>query len=212
MTIRLQGAAASTRRRILDASLELFSERGFHGVTIHDIAVRVGVTDGALYRHFASKRELLKALFVEHGLDRAFAELTGIPEEVPLERALVSMSLASLAFVQRNRELFKLIVLEGLVGDEAAREQYSELREGWTARVQQLIERRAESERLTPGSAPLLAAQIVAYLWGVIIASFAGRCAAPLAAPDGVVEMGTAGPVRDVVLRLLRGSRAPAVC
>jgi AcrR family transcriptional regulator len=54
--------ASATRARILDAALELFSEHGFDGTTLQQIADRLGLTKAALYYHFRSKDDLLRAL------------------------------------------------------------------------------------------------------------------------------------------------------
>jgi AcrR family transcriptional regulator len=56
--------SAEERRRaeILDAALAVFSEKGYEGGTMRDIARRVGVTEPALYRHFASKEDLFLTL------------------------------------------------------------------------------------------------------------------------------------------------------
>ncbi len=51
-----------TRARILDVALELFSEHGFEGTTLQQIADRLGFTKAALYYHFRSKDDLLQAL------------------------------------------------------------------------------------------------------------------------------------------------------
>lgn len=53
---------SATRARILDAALELFSEHGFDGTTLQQIADRLGLTKAALYYHFRSKDDLLRAL------------------------------------------------------------------------------------------------------------------------------------------------------
>src|ERR1700735_696765 len=50
------------RARILDSALELFSEHGFDGTTLQQIADRLGFTKAALYYHFRSKDDLLRAL------------------------------------------------------------------------------------------------------------------------------------------------------
>lgn len=55
-------AAEDTRRRILDTATELFTQRGYAGTSVRDIAERLGMTKGALYYHFASKDELLYAM------------------------------------------------------------------------------------------------------------------------------------------------------
>ena len=53
---------SATRTRILDVALELFSEQGFDGTTLQQIADRLGFTKAALYYHFRSKDDLLRAL------------------------------------------------------------------------------------------------------------------------------------------------------
>ncbi len=54
--------AVSTRQRILDVALDLFTEQGFDGTSLREIAERLGVTKAALYYHFASKDDILMAL------------------------------------------------------------------------------------------------------------------------------------------------------
>lgn len=49
----------STRAQLLESAAEVFSEQGYAGASISSIADRAGVTSGALYRHFASKADLL---------------------------------------------------------------------------------------------------------------------------------------------------------
>jgi AcrR family transcriptional regulator len=53
-----------TRESILDAALEVFSERGFHGASVPDVAQRAGVGVGSIYRHFTNKEGLGNALYV----------------------------------------------------------------------------------------------------------------------------------------------------
>ena len=49
------------RRQILEAAEEVFGRDGYWGARTEEVARRVGVTQPALYRHFASKRELFLA-------------------------------------------------------------------------------------------------------------------------------------------------------
>ena len=51
-----------TRQRILDAALDLFTEQGFDGTSLRQIAEQLGVTKAALYYHFESKDDILMAL------------------------------------------------------------------------------------------------------------------------------------------------------
>src|SRR5882762_3400666 len=58
----MQSATAGARSRILDAAYDLFSRRGVRAVGIDAIITRSGVARMSLYRHFASKEELVLAL------------------------------------------------------------------------------------------------------------------------------------------------------
>jgi AcrR family transcriptional regulator len=51
------------KRHVLRAAMKLFSEHGFAGTSIRDIARESGYTNPALYKHFAGKEELAVHLF-----------------------------------------------------------------------------------------------------------------------------------------------------
>ena len=53
----------NTRTAILDAALDLFVERGFHGTAVPLVAERAGIAAGTIYRHFESKEALVNALY-----------------------------------------------------------------------------------------------------------------------------------------------------
>ena len=53
------------RGEILDAALRLFSEKGYHNVSMHEIAKEAEFGIGTLYKFFHNKEELYKALIME---------------------------------------------------------------------------------------------------------------------------------------------------
>ncbi len=53
------------RNQILAAALELFSERGYHNVSMHEIAKKAEFAIGTLYTFFENKESLYKALIME---------------------------------------------------------------------------------------------------------------------------------------------------
>ena len=55
----------SKRDDLTTAALRLFAEKGIRGTSVRDIADAAGVTEGALYRHFAGKGPLAQSLFAE---------------------------------------------------------------------------------------------------------------------------------------------------
>jgi AcrR family transcriptional regulator len=73
------GAGVSTRERILDVALDLFTDQGFDGTSMRDIAGRLGITKPSIYYHFAAKEEILLALHMrQHEFGKAALDrLTG---------------------------------------------------------------------------------------------------------------------------------------
>lgn len=72
----------TTKDEILRTALKLFAERGFDAVSTGMIAEQLGITKGALYRHFESKQGIFDAIFdkmVE--LDAERANEDSVPEK-----------------------------------------------------------------------------------------------------------------------------------
>lgn len=72
---------ADTKERILTAALRLFSEKGYEAVSVQDIAVEIGITKGALYRHYKNKRDIFASILKRMECrDAAQAMEHGLPE------------------------------------------------------------------------------------------------------------------------------------
>jgi len=69
---RQQDRSAATRKALLAAARQLFTERGYAAVPAEDIVAAAGLTRGALQHHFGGKPELLRAVF-----EQLEAETTG---------------------------------------------------------------------------------------------------------------------------------------
>lgn len=66
---RARLASKDRRQQLLDRAVELFARYGFSGTRTKDIAAACGVSEGILFRHFATKEDLYHAI-----LDRQVAE------------------------------------------------------------------------------------------------------------------------------------------
>jgi AcrR family transcriptional regulator len=126
-------------REILDAAAALFYEKGFHGVGLNEIAQRVGISGPAIYRHFATKQEMLATLYHE-----AFDELlagVGVATEDP-RADLDQLMRSHVEFALKRRELTNVYSRETTaIGDVDRRQfnrrarQYSSHWEATLARV-----------------------------------------------------------------------------
>lgn len=76
--------AGNTRERILEVSLELFAQSGYLGTSMSDIAKQLGITKGALYKHYRSKQEILDRIVERmNEMDYARAAEYEMPETEP---------------------------------------------------------------------------------------------------------------------------------
>lgn len=99
------------REALIDAALRLAEEEGLDGVSMREVARRVGVSSGAPFRHFPDKTALLTAI-AETAMQRFRAEiavcLAEAPEDDPIAR-IRSMGVAYLRWAMRNPTHFKVI-------------------------------------------------------------------------------------------------------
>ncbi|MEX0873984.1 MAG: TetR/AcrR family transcriptional regulator [Actinomycetota bacterium] len=63
MSRRQSERSESTRRQLLGVARELFATRGYASTPLDEVVERAGVTKGALYHHFKTKRDLFRAVF-----------------------------------------------------------------------------------------------------------------------------------------------------
>ena len=76
--------AGDTKERILETALELFAQSGYLGTSMSDIAKELGITKGALYKHYTSKQEILNSIVERmNKMDYERAEEYEMPESEP---------------------------------------------------------------------------------------------------------------------------------
>lgn len=88
--------------RLIQAALDLYSERGFEQTTVAEIANRAGLTERTFFRHFADKREVL--FFGAEMLQKSLVEaLEQAPAELaPIEAIGAALERVSTFFADRR--------------------------------------------------------------------------------------------------------------
>ena len=69
-----------TRERIFKAARRLFDEKGLDGVSLRNVAKKIGITPMAIYRHFEDKEALIDALVLD-GLGEWSARVEALPPQ-----------------------------------------------------------------------------------------------------------------------------------
>lgn len=72
---------SDTKERILLTALRLFARDGYEAVSVSDIAGELGMTKGALYRHYQNKRDIFESIVARmERRDAEQANVHGVPE------------------------------------------------------------------------------------------------------------------------------------
>ncbi|NMC14479.1 MAG: TetR/AcrR family transcriptional regulator [Chloroflexi bacterium] len=101
-----------TRDDILNAAATIFSEKGFHGASMQDIAEAVKLQKSSLYHHVSSKQEILLAL-LDKALD-LLIERIGKVADMPLspEQKLRLSMVTYLETLLEHKDLAAILLLE----------------------------------------------------------------------------------------------------
>lgn len=118
MSARAERSLA-TRTKLIEAARELFAERGFAAVGTEEIVAAAGVTRGALYHHFADKRDLFRAVHerLEEDLVAGIAAaLSAAATDDPIEAMGVAVGAFLDAAVDPGRARITLVDAPSVLG------------------------------------------------------------------------------------------------
>ena len=99
-----------TRDRIEKAAIHLFVEKGVTETSVRDIARAVDISEGALYRHFVSKDELVWAAFERHYVEFAARLDTLAKGEATARKKLGAMIRGFCHAHDENPTLFRFLL------------------------------------------------------------------------------------------------------
>jgi len=115
-----------TREQLLGAAMQLFAQKGYHGASVRDLAAAAGVTTGAFYSNFRSKREIYVAIIekiantVQIIVDEMTRETIGVMKKrgARMEYELLRRPLLRLLDeAYRHEALLEILRREGLGRD-----------------------------------------------------------------------------------------------
>jgi AcrR family transcriptional regulator len=132
-------AQEEKRRRLLDAAVKVFARKGYHASRVGDIAEEAGVAHGLLYHYFASKEDVLRAVFRETW--RALIDTIESVEEAgdPPREQLRKVAEILLRSWRRDPDLLRVLVLE-VTRSQHLRGEMDEIGESFVA-IQEIVER-----------------------------------------------------------------------
>jgi AcrR family transcriptional regulator len=159
----------ATPDRIVDAGLDLFSDRGFKGTTVGELERAAGLTPraGALYRHFPSKEAVLEAAFERHVAE--IEALHSAIELMPLGDLRAELTLLArfgLQTLVRERALRRIVTTEGDRFPELKRRYRERVVDRSYEEVAGFIRMKIAAGEFPPGDADAVAAVMTGALLG----------------------------------------------
>lgn len=109
--MKKKDVSVNSKQRILKIASELFSDSGFLGVSMADIAKSLNITKAALYYHFTNKKELYLEV-LEKSFRNLIKSISKVNiKEMSLERKLSEMIQSYLRFGLREKNLIKSLIV-----------------------------------------------------------------------------------------------------
>lgn len=94
---------------IMQATLELIAEQGFHATPTSQIANRAGVGVGSIYRYFKDKDELIHAIHEQLEKKLHLALVEGLPSGLPLREHFIHLITHLIRHLVNNPREFKFL-------------------------------------------------------------------------------------------------------
>ena len=132
-----------TRERILEATLELISEKGYLGATTREIANQAGVSELTIFRKFGKKERLFEEVLKNYTFLPRLKDLIPTIEELPVPEALEAIGIRFLSTLKERKRFVRIMLSEMNTYPEKVRNAYSQTIEemgqtltGYLARLQ----------------------------------------------------------------------------
>ena len=140
----------ATRLRLLNAARKLLEARGFHGVSLEDIAEAAGVSRQAVYKsHFASKAELLLDLVQHVHVAENLDELTRPVFEAPTALAMLEETIGAILKIEARLHDLALLLSTAALTDAGARAAWQDRLRIKRGAMRNAIDRVAAEGRLS---------------------------------------------------------------
>ncbi len=114
----------STREKILEAALRLFSQKGYLGATTKEISAESGVAEVTLFRHFSSKEALFEEMLSTYSFLPTLKGIMPSIKKMPYEKALEEIASGHLEVLSKRANLIKIMHSEVHIYPEKIRKIY----------------------------------------------------------------------------------------
>lgn len=144
-----------TKKLIFESAIKIFSESGYRGATMDDIAANAGLAKGTLYYHFVSKEEIFNFI-VEEGIQILQNQVMDIQKQDinPIDK-LIKISRTQLSFFYGYTDFFK-VVMSQLWGHEKRQDELREKIRNYIKEIEVNIKKAMEMNEIEQGDSEFM--------------------------------------------------------
>ncbi len=145
-----------TKKLIFESAILVFSECGYNGAAMDEIASRAGVAKGTLYYHFKSKEDIFKFI-INEGMNVMSEETEAAItlEENPIEKLKV-LCRVELTLAYKNRDFFKVLMSQ-LWGEQVRQYELREVIHNYIQNLEQYIKDAMDGGYIKKGETSFIA-------------------------------------------------------
>jgi AcrR family transcriptional regulator len=116
------------QEQIKKAVLEIIAEEGLHNLSTRNLAKKIGFSEGAIFRHFSSKRDIIKGIMDDVANDLIGSLRSIVISPVKTEEKLFNYLCRNVRYLKENRGVTILLFSEAThLGDKELKEKLNQI-------------------------------------------------------------------------------------
>ncbi len=139
-----------TRDKLLEATLQLISEKGYLGATTREIAAKAGVSELTLFRKFGKKEKLFEEMLESYTFLPRLRDLIEEINEMPVKEGLNTIGTHFLKTLQERRPLAQIMLSEMSHYPQKVRRIYQQMIDNLAKTLKTYLEIRKDRGEVRP--------------------------------------------------------------
>lgn len=116
------------QEQIKKAVLEIIAEEGLHNISTRNLAKKIGFTEGAIFRHFSSKRDIIKGIMDDVANDLIGSLRSIVISPIKTEEKLFNYLCRNVKYLKENRGITILLFSEAThLGDKELKDKLNQI-------------------------------------------------------------------------------------
>ncbi len=116
------------QEQIKKAVLEIIADEGFHNLSTRNLAKKIGFTEGAIFRHFSTKRDIIKGIMEDVNRDLIGSLRNIVISPVKAEEKIFNYLCMNVKYLKENRGITILLFSEAAhLGDKELKEKLNRI-------------------------------------------------------------------------------------